>query len=401
MRPRHLLVAAALTLASPAPAQDLSAFEDVPLPVGAGAREPSLFAAPDGRLLMSWTEPSGSGYAVRMATLAGGTWSGPHDVTVSPDLFVNWADFPSVSAFADGTLAVHWLQRSGRSGYAYDALIALSRDGGASWGPPAVPHRDGTQSQNGFVSLVPVAESMVAVWLDGRAYDGALLEDGALPGRMQLRAAVLSADRAVTPDAAIDLSTCSCCQTDAAVAGDTVLVAYRDRSPAEIRDISLVRLRGGEWSAPVPVHADNWEIPGCPVNGPSIAARGDAAVVAWFTAAGDQPAVKIAFSGDRGESFGDAVRVDRGQPVGRVDALLSEDGSALVSWVEWDGQDEALLICRATTSGCESTRRIAVNAEGNSMNFPRMAMTSDGLYLAWTQPLPDGSDSIRMVRSPR
>ena len=62
------------------------------------------------------------------------------------------------------------------------------------------------------------------------------------------------------------------------------VVVYRDRSEAEkeIRDISIVRLKGKKWSAPRPVFQDGWRLNGCPVNGPAVAAAGRRVAVAWF-----------------------------------------------------------------------------------------------------------------------
>ena len=386
---------------SSATAEDLATFEEIPLPVGLDAREPFLHATQDGQLLMTWMETSGNSSAVKLAAFVDGSWSASRTVTASPDLFVNWADFPSVSDFSDGTIIAHWLQNSGNSAYSYDVRISLSQDNGETWSAPIVPHGDGTKAQHGFVTLVPLADEMIAVWLDGRAYEGALVEDGAAAGQMQLRSAVISSDGSLTPDMAVDFTTCSCCQTSAAIAGDALLVVYRDRSEGEIRDISLVRLSEGRWSVPVSVHEDNWELSGCPVNGPSIAAYDREVVVAWFTGAGDVPAVKVAFSSDAGASFYDAIRIDEGEPSGRVGALMLDNGTALISWVEWQGADEVLLVCRATPDGCDGPHRLAVNSEGNSINFPQIAATPDGLYVAWTQPLPNGRDTIRMMRSPR
>ncbi len=350
---------------------------------------------------MSWTEEASDGFAVRMAFLERGSWSSPATVTSSPELFVNWADFPSVIRFADGTLVAHWLQTAGQAAYAYDINLAFSRDEGESWSAPIVPHLDGTRSQHGFVTLLPREEKVVAVWLDGRAYEGELVEPGAVSGAMQLRTAVLSSDGTVTPDVALDFMTCSCCQTAAAIAGGALLVAYRDRTEGEIRDISIVQMRDGVWSTPSSVHDDGWELSGCPVNGPSMAARDERVVLAWFTGTGGNPAVKVAFSSDAGESFGDAVRIDLGQPVGRVDTLMLEDGSALISWVEWAGSDETLFICRATANGCITIQKVGENSAGSSVNFPQMAATDEGIYLAWTQPLSDGNDAIRMLRYER
>jgi hypothetical protein len=396
-----LSVAIASILLSSAAAGEFPTFEEFPLPTGPDSREPSLYATEDGRLLMSWTEPSEDKFTVKVATLEDGTWSEPRAVTSSSDLFINWADFPSVSEFSDGTMIAHWLQISGDSTYDYDVRIGFSRDDGESWSTPLVPHRDGTKAQHGFVTLMPLEDQMVAVWLDGRAYDGDLLEAGAVAGTTQLRASLISSDGSMTADTAIDFSACSCCQTAAAIAGDALLVVYRDRNEAEIRDISLVRLQEGQWSAPVSVHDDNWEVSGCPVNGPSIAGQDDKVVVAWFTGAGDVPAVKIAFSSDAGNSFGDAFRIDRGQPVGRVDTLMMDDGSALISWVEWKELEEVLMVCWATPEGCIGSYELVANSEGNSINFPQMAATPEGIYIAWTHPLPDGSDTVRMLKSSR
>jgi len=90
----------------------------------------------------------------------------------------------------------------------------------------------------------------------------------------------------------------------------------------------------GDWSEPIKVHEDGWEISDCPVNGPAIDAKAKDAVVAWFTEAGGVPTVKVACSENTGRSFGTAFRIDQGKPVGRVDTVLLDDGSAIVSWVE-------------------------------------------------------------------
>lgn len=381
---------------------------ELDLPVVQGAREPSLFAMGDGRILMSWTEPAGKGFAVKTAVRDHGAWSQPRTAVLSDSLFVNWADFPAVTAFSDGTLAIHWLTETGNTAYSYDVNIALSPDEGLSWGKVLVPHRDRTRDQHGFVSLLPVKENRIlAVWLDARAYDTGLsgAEYGAFTNAMQLRTATVGLDGSLSEDTLLDVRTCTCCQTSAAVTeSGIVLVAYRDRSAEEIRDISLIRQVDGVWSEPSTVHADGWEISGCPVNGPAIDTAGERAVVAWFTAANNIPAVNVAFSQDAGESFGRAFRIDRGDGVGRVDVLHLEDGSAVVSWVEWTEKGEVLNACRAlAVSGCSEPQLITLNEAPGSINFPRMVQGRDGIYIAWTQPLsgssadPERDVTIRMV----
>ena len=319
----------------------------------------------------------------------------------SDSFFVNWADFPAPVRMEDGTIAVHWLKRIGPSSFDYRVEVALSGDGGASWSGPLVPHDDRSFAQHGFVSMLPSdATTMAIVWLDGRAYGADGNGYGSAPDAMQLRGTTLTDDGILGRDVAIDLRACSCCQTGLAAAGNgTILAAYRDRTEDEIRDISVVRWTEGGWERPVQVHDDGWEISGCPVNGPAIAADGDEVAVSWFTGADDVAAVKVAFSGDAGRSFEAPVRIDHGNPVGHVDIELLGDGSALVSWVEWAEGNEVLLLCRVRRdTGCLAEEVLTTNTSRASMNFPRMARVGRDIFIAWTQPN-GATDSIEIRRA--
>lgn len=398
-----VLLACVLAMASGWSLADPLNFRPLYPPAGAGAQEPSLFVFNDGRIVMSWTEPDAEGFAVKMAIGNHESWSEARTITKSDKLFVNWADFPSIAAFPDGTLAAHWLQESGDSAYAYDVNIALSQDEGETWSNPIVPHRDGTQSQHGFATLLPIAENeLLSVWLDARAYKNDLNADqtGDLPDAMQLRATKLTSDGVLSEDMLVDAQTCTCCQTSAVVtARGTVLVAYRDRTDDEIRDISVVRLQDGQWSPPNLVHRDGWEISGCPVNGPAIDALGRTAVVAWFTAANDIPAVKVAFSQDDGVTFDAPVRVDLGEAAGRVDVVMLNEQAALVTWVEWKEEGEVIFACRLSAgSACIDPQVISVNTNAGSVNFPQIVKAADGLYLAWTHP--ERESMIQLFYSP-
>jgi len=374
--------------------------EDVPAPSPPGAHEPSLTSQED-TLYMSWMEQAGSETKVMMAGRTLDGWSVPRLVHQGNDLFVNWADFPGIAVFDGGTIAVHWLREIGPSSFDYQVEISLSHDGGTTWGQPLIPHADRSFVQHGFVSMWPAGQTGLAViWLDSRAYGFEGDEALGAPDAMQLRATMLASDGELGDDVAIDLRTCSCCQTSLAATGaGAVLAAYRDRTEDEIRDISVARLTEKGWQTPVSVHDDGWELSGCPVNGPAIDSDGEIAAVAWFTGAHDVAAVKVAFSEDGGRNFDAPVRIDLGNPVGRVDLEMLDDGTALVSWVEWTEGNEALFLCRVhSNAGCISKERLATNSAGASVNFPRMARLGREVYLAWTQPNANG-DSISIRRA--
>jgi hypothetical protein len=392
MRRRTALAAAFLTgLAATAGATELKS------PAGDGSVGANLFAAADGRIFLSWIDRLGPGRdALRFSVLEGDRWSRPRLVAEGKDWFVNWADFPSVVALPDGSLAAHWLVRSASAPYAYDVHIARSADGGSNWGEPVVPHRDGTATEHGFVSLLPARDGRLgAAWLDGRNTGPGDGEHGHGGGAMTLRYAAIGVDGRLGDEALLDERVCDCCQTGAAVTAEGPLIVYRDRSEREDRDIAAVRLRDGRWSEPRPLPPDGWRIDGCPVNGPAVAAQGRRVAVAWFTAARGQPRVKIAFSSDAGTSFSEPVTVDEGRPQGRVDLVLLADGSAVVSWIESSATGSSLRLRRMREDGTRGPSVVVVPENGALANcFPRLVIDDRALVAAWT------ADRVRTARLP-
>ncbi len=357
--------------------------KELPPPAGPGSGEPNLFLAGD-EIILSWLEPVGDDHALRFARLVGDEWSPPVTVVRRPDLFVNWADFPSVVVLPDGTLAAHWLQYSGPGTYSYDVVVATSTDGGATWGEPSRPHSDGTPTEHGFVSLFasPDTEALTAVWLDGRAY----ADSASDRPFMSLRAASMGAEGLWTDRHVLDDRTCDCCQTSAVRTDGGVVVAYRGRTESEIRDIRVVRYEKGRWSEPATVHDDGWEIPACPVNGPSLAARGDTVGVAWFTAAGDETRVSLAFSFDGGRTFGSPLTVDRDRPLGRVSVSLTEAG-AVVTWLAVLEFGSGVLARSVFHDGRGMPPLLLGPAEAErSSGFPVSIRRGQDLVAAWTEP---------------
>ncbi len=355
-------------------------------PAGAGSRYPHLAGLDQGPVVLSWLQalPQG-GFALQHATWRDGTWGSIGTVASGADWFVNWADFPSVVPISATKWAAHWLQQKPGSVYSYDVRIAVSSDAGLNWSAPMSPHDDGTPTEHGFVTLYPVGGSTHAVWLDGRHTAGGHDHAGGAAGAMTLRSAGIGIDgRRAGVDFEIDDRVCDCCQTDVALTSEGPVVAYRDRSANEVRDIALLRYDGHHWSKPVQVHADGWKIDACPVNGPAVDARGTAVAVAWFTAP-DVPRVRLAFSRDAGRTFTPPIEVAVGDVAGRVDVVLLEDGRAVVSWMQ---QSSGGAEIRAQPFSRDGVRGPAILVADTSVHrasgFPQMIRAGDGLLFAWT-----------------
>ena len=358
-------------------------------PTDGDSREPELNATHDGRIVLSWVEKTGEKrYALRTAIRDSKEWSEPNTVAEGENWFVNWADFPSAIVLRDGSLAAHWLVKSGKGTYAYNVNISRSNDG-KTWSAPIVPHRDNTETEHGFVSLVSLSDGRLgAVWLDGRNMKDMKEKDEHAPTAesMTLRYAAIDAQGNLSGEAELDNRVCECCQTSAAVTSEGPIAVYRDRSSTEVRDIYIVRQVNGTWTAPQPVHADNWQINGCPVNGPSVAADGRRVVVAWFSSVDDKPQVKVAFSDDAGARFSTPIRVDDGENVGRVDTLLLPDGSALVCWLSGSVQGGEVKVRRVLPNGNVGPSSVIAKTDiSRSSGFPRMARLGDQVQFAWTE----------------
>jgi hypothetical protein len=385
-------VGIALAGCARADAPEIGVFTPLDSPAAALSGESNLAVDPSGAIHMTWLERlPDSSVAMRYARRASDAWSPTRTIVTRRDLFVNWADFPSVTVTSSGRVLVHWLQRSATGKYSYDAMVAQSTDQGSTWSTPVRLHADSSALEHGFVSVVPLGDSALAFWLDGGATKS---REGGGHGAMQVRTASISASGAPGGEMAVDERSCDCCQTASALSSRGPIVVYRDRSEDEIRDIAIARLEGGRWTVPVLVHNDGWHIEACPVNGPAIVANGDTVAVAWYTGARDTAKVQVAFSTDAGASFGAPVRLDAGNPAGRVAMTFDGRGSVIVAWVERLAGGDADVRARVVAPDGRATASVVVtrSSAARASGFPHLARVGDRLYASWTAP----GDSARV-----
>lgn len=313
--------------------------------------------------------------------------------------------------------------------HANEVRLSYSKDEGRSWAASFTPYREATQKERLFASLFQMpGAGLGLIWLEGgtmppatgnaertahnhpsgadhahqqpstqqghEGHEGRGAMSGS--GTMSLRFASFDTAWKPTAEMPIDLRVCECCSTAAVVTSEGVLAAYRNRSDDEIRDIYVSRFAQGRWSEPAAVHADNWRIQACPINGPALSARGPNVAIAWYTVKQDQGHAYVAFSRDAGRRFGQPIRLDDSASVGRVDVEMLPDGSALATWIEFaDGRSE-FRARRVATDGARSTPvTLAGVAGGRASGCPRVARHGDELVFAW----PEGSGGALQVRT--
>ncbi len=379
-----------------------NAIQEISTPCKLGG-EPNLHISKDGQAFLSWVEYlNDTTDVLAFANLVSNEWSAPQIIAQGNNWFVNWADFPSLVTYNNDSnqLAAHWLQKSAVGTYDYDVQIAQSSDGGEKWTKSFVPHTDGIAAEHGFVSMLPVGKDQIfATWLDGRFTKTENHSDGhdheGQGGAMTLRGAFFNAQGKLSGDIELDNKVCDCCSTTAALTKNGVIVAYRDRSEEEIRDISIVRQIGKDWTQPRNLYADNWEIAGCPVNGPKIIADGaNKVAVAWYTMSNDQPQVNLALSSDAGANFSEPIQIDDGNPLGRVD-LVFDNKEIIVSWLENLGNEKAAIRLAKVQSNGQIEQRMTVTQTNpaRSSGFPVMERLGNQLLIAWTEILDEDENT--------
>lgn len=354
-------------------------------PTSGNSGLPRLFGT-EKQLFMSWVEKKDSVSVLHFSSLKDGKWTEPFEVNSGSDWFINWADFP-VIAENNGNILVSYLQKSANGKYTYDAKINLFSAETQTWKRNILLHTDGTASEHGFVSVVPHGKSsFYVVWLDGRnTVGGASGHDNHGAGAMTLRGRVVHSDGTMQPDIELDNRVCDCCQTAMTTIGGAPVLVYRDRTDAEVRDIARIGLFDDSFSDSQAVYNDNWEISACPVNGPAIASYKNNAVVAWFTAANDHPKVQLAFSSDKGGTFGVPIQVNKNETLGRVDVVMISENTAIVSWMETIGQETLIQAMRVSADGSKGFPvTISQTSFERSSGFPQLEVAENKLYAAWT-----------------
>jgi hypothetical protein len=351
----------------------------LPSPAPANSSLSRVVADESGEIYLSWVSQDAEQATLAFARLTSEGWDAAQVISEGRNWFVNWADFPVLSVDSSGMVA-HWLQMSATGTYDYDIRARFYAQDKATWTEARTIHTDGISAEHGFVSMLPLNDGTTLIsWLDGRE-----TVHSEPPGAMTLRAGIFDKSGANISEWELDHRVCDCCQTSSAMTENGPIIVYRDRSQQEVRDIYATRLVDGAWTLPQAIHNDNWQIAGCPVNGPSVAAMNKRVAVAWFNAKDDVPKIQLVLSTDSGLSFSEPIVVESPNTNGRVDTTILDSGNIIVSWMDTAGEAKIMLSRYDINGELLSTTEVAGSSASRRSGFPIIEAVGDSVYVTWT-----------------
>ncbi len=349
------------------------------------SRFPRLSSNENGDVFMSWFEQIDSvEWSIKSSIFSENQWTDPKVVSKSKSYFINWADFPSVHRINQDTLVAHWLEKSGSGTYDYDVHLSFSFNEGELWSVSQIPHSTLAKGEHGFTSFGISNNVHDIIWLDGRQMTmGHASGDY---GQMNLYHTTFTSDGILGKEYLIDEKVCECCPTSSVRYNDNLVVAYRNRDSNEIRDIFIARKIGDNWMEPYPVYKDNWQIAGCPVNGPMLAINGSNIALAWYTAANESAQVKVAFSEDIGKTFSTPIIIDNSMPLGRVDIDWIDNKNVIVSWIK-STETSSNILAKVVHMDDGEGRDFFVEAipQGRISGYPQVEVIDKRALFAWTE----------------
>jgi len=374
-------------------------------------------------LAFSAASPSGMDLYVVSSRDGGRTFSAPSQVNaVAGQARVSGEQPPRVALVPRGAgdpeIVVVWTVKTGND---WTLLHARSQNAGRTFGEATpVPGSDAAGARGWEAVDVDEQGRVNVLWLDHR--DAAALMNHAMPGdtkaaesakpdpteRAKLSRLYYGSLGTSTPKS-LTQSVCYCCKTALVHAGGATFAAWRQVYPGSIRDIafSMSRDRGASFSAPVKVSDDQWQLDGCPDNGPSLAVDAKQQVhVIWPTAAGAANAQQLALYYARstklsaaGSTFTPRVKVPVSGQASHPTMVIGGDGAPFAVWDEIvDGQRR---VQAARVSGTGQFTSIALPGTGNSNGarwYPSAASVTGGAVVAWVQQQPDKSTAIGVTR---
>lgn len=338
-----------------------------------------------GRLWLAWAY--GGHVYVNYSDDLGQRYSTPVAVNQIPEtVSAQGENRPKIVIDGRGGAHVSWTvalpqKYSGNIRYSYSAA------GGSHFSEPLTVNDNHELIGHRFEALAVSDDGHVYMaWLDKRDRQAREKEGGQYNGSALYYSHKAPGRDSFSRNIKIVDNSCECCRVAIELDGnDLPVVMWRHVYGDNIRDHSLVRFTGTEqFSKPVRVSHDNWEIDACPHHGPALAidTLGRYHSV-WFNDGDQRNGLFYAYSSDQGASFSSPISVGAYDRQAAHPDVLSIDDKVYLSWKEFDGESTQILLMRSDNNGRDWTIPQVVAVTNNRSDYPFLIQQGKQVFISW------------------
>jgi len=344
----------------------------------------------DGSVYASWVENrSGDKQVLQFAEYDGKNWTRPRTIAQgNRGWFVNETDAPGLLPFekSDRSLAAFWLENSNqRNAYDHHIVMSHSRNGGKNWKKPFRPYEDETPSYYGLLQSAALsAKENLLVWMDGRTTKHKLENSDhyvpTIDGKLYLHSAEINTKGKVTNEQPLPFAIAPLCPIDLAATPEGTLLAFRNTD----RQVMLSRYLAGEWQEAKVVVAENWQVNYPVMEAPTLSVRDEKVALAWYSEAGGEAHLTLAFSQNNGQAFPTVAELAKGRAMGKVAVQWLDNSTVLLAFAERQETGVALTVAVVDANGdVLYEEQVATSNTGKLQNPPQLALLQEQIVLAW------------------
>lgn len=348
---------------------------------------PSVQIDEQGIIFAAWVEEDKDTRTILFARseMPGGPLGTPVPVNRPSESPYYRQESPAV-AVRGGEIFVTWSKTHPRitpdKPFSGELRLSRSIDGGRSFAPSTLVNDDEQVIQHAFDSVQIAPDGAVHLaWIDGR-------EGKKEPGTFVARST--DHGRTITKNFKVDDNTCVCCRTAVAASADAVYIAWRKIFDGNVREtVVATSTDGGEtFSSPVVVGHDQWVYQACPHRPASMGVdRAGRLYVVWYTEGADEtPAIYLAYSDDRGNTFSDKKQLNRSRGTFPDHPQLAVDpeGRVAVIWEEQSPVRREIVMSHSVDRGQSFSVPFKLNEKNGQT--PTIAVNQHGtVVMGWKE----------------
>lgn len=300
---------------------------------------------------------------------------------------------PKLAFGPGGEVYVSWSQQRTQP-YSGFVRLARSMDGGAHFLPPITVHQDTAEIAHRFDALAVDRKGQVMVaWIDKRDMTTAKSS-----GQPYSGAAIYyswSSDRGghFAPERKLLDHSCECCHIALARSPEGhVSVFFRAIYGDNIRDHAYATLTAGREPAPARrATFSEWQIAGCPHQGPGLAIGSNGTVHATWYEASHGPALWYG-------------QLDPGHPprrtlklggAGAAHADVAVDGQHVwLAWNQLDDEGYSLVLRESVDGGINFTPSRVLARNAGAVGSPQVLVRNGQAYVSWNT-----ADGFRLLHA--